>query len=225
MAYHHRLGTSNQPIEILDSDEESHTLGFSSFIDLTQDDLVLPQTPPILQQSAIQKKDSLIDAQYHSHQPSELVSQQYLSVEGQIAPRTLKNEAKTFSSPTVQRLHPARDDLIEQSRQLISEDDADSEPSDIMDRPIRHRLKRQRERISDKTRFSLPTSTDTTVRALSFGPANADAQEAHDGEIRRWIRVQGAYITILQIQPAMAKRHLLLCYQLRRKSCSQSGVI
>jgi len=195
MACRPKLGTSSQPIEILDSDEESHTLGFSPFINLTEDDLILPQNSPILQLPATRSKNfSAVDPHFHSRQPPELVSQQYLSVKGQIAPPNFKNEAKASApsgSPTLQSLYPPRDVLIRQPQQLISENDAYSEHSDIMDRSIRRHLRRKRERTSDETSSSLPTNRNTTLRLPSFELANAQALRSHDGEIRGCIQVQG----------------------------------
>jgi hypothetical protein len=196
MACRPQLGTSNQPIEILDSDEESHTLGFSSFIDLTEDDLILPQNSPILQLPAIRSKTfSAVDPHFHNRQPPELVSQQYLSVKGQIVPPNFKNEVKTSASsgsPTLQSLYPPRDVLIGQPQRLISENDAYSEHSDIMDRSIRRHLRRKRERTWDETSSSIPTNRNTTLRLPSFELTNAQAQGSHDGEITRCIQVQGS---------------------------------
>jgi hypothetical protein len=196
MAYRPQLGTSSQPIEILDSDEESHTLGFSSFIDLTEDDLILPRNSPILQLPATRSKNfSAVDPHFHSRQPLELVSLQYLSVRGQIAPPNFENEAKISvpsSSPTFQSLYPPRDVSIGQPQQFISENDAASEHSDIMDRSIQRHLRRKRERTSDETSSSLPINRNITLRLPSFERANAQAQGSHDGEIRGCIQVQGA---------------------------------
>jgi hypothetical protein len=190
-----KLGTFNKPIEIMDSDEESHTLGHSSFIDLTEDDLILPQNSPILQLPVIRSKDfSPVDSHFHSRQPPELVLQPYLSVKGQIAPPNFKNEVKTSApsgSLTFKSLYPPKDVLIGQPQQLISENSADSEHSDIMDKPTRRHLRRERERTSDETYSSLPTNRNTTFKPPSIEPANAQAQRAHDGEIRGCIQLQG----------------------------------
>jgi hypothetical protein len=196
MAYRPKLGTSNQPIEILDSDEESHKLGFSSFIDLTEDDVILHQNSPILQPPATRSKNfSAVDPHFHSRQPPKPLSQQYLSVKGQISPPNFKNEAKTSApsgSPTLQSLYPPRDVLIGQPQHLISENDACSEHSDIMDRSARHHLRRKRERTSDETSSSLPTNRNTTIILPPFELANAQAQGSHGGEIEGCIQVQGA---------------------------------
>lgn len=194
MAHRHRLGTSSEPIEILDSDDETQTLRGSSFIDLTQDTLILHQASPILQQIATKYKDfptsSAVDARSHSRQPSELASQQFSFAEGQNTTPAFKNEAKIsaphISSPS-QVLHTDNGDLIGEPQQFISDDDADSELSDVMDRSTRRRLRRVQERSSlilEDTGPVIPKSS-TVVRDSSPELAVSEARRTHHSKFRQ----------------------------------------
>lgn len=187
MASKHKVGASNQPIEILDSDDETNAVGLSSFIDLTEEDLILPKPQPILQQSADKEKNSSpISPHFHSqHQPKPLLHQS-ISVKGQSLPPIYKNEGTVSaisSSPTIQRLQPNSDDLMVLSQRLTSEEHADSKLLDAIDRPVRHRPRRDRERNSDETSFSLPTSRAVTLRTPTSEHTNLEAKVAQNGEI------------------------------------------
>ena len=203
MTYQRKLWTSTEPIEILDSDDDLQIFGYSSVIDLTQDDLILPQAPPILQQPATKNKDcstsSAADPSSHSRQLLELASREFSFVEGQKRHPPVKNETKASTllvSPPGQVLQTGDDGFIEGRQQLMPEDDADSELSDVMDgstqcRP--RRVRTRKSRILDETHFDIPTSSSTVVR-VSF-PELADLwaerNHHHHGKIIQGIWIRG----------------------------------
>jgi hypothetical protein len=201
MPHRRKLGTSIEPIEILDSDDDSQTSGYSSVIDLTQDDPVRSQTPEILQQLATQKKVSQASPAVDPHSPSRqslgLASLQCSLVEGQNTSPNVENETKTSTpliSPPGQVLHTDNEGLIGECQQLMSEVDADSELSDVMDRPTRRRLRRIRERSSRTLETGhpvIPISSSTLVKESSPEVADSLVQRTHHGKIRQWICVQG----------------------------------
>lgn len=201
MAHRRKLGTSIEPIEILDSDDDLRTFGYSSVIDLTQDDLVLSHAPEILQQLATQKKvspaSSAVDPHSPSRQPLVLASRQCSFVEGQNTPPKVENEAKTSTpliSPPGQVLHTDNEGLIGECKQLMSGGDADSGLSDAMDRLTRRRLRRVRERSSRTLETGhpvIPMSSSTLVKESSPEVADSLVQRTHHGKIRQWICVQG----------------------------------
>jgi hypothetical protein len=201
MAHRRKLGTSIEPIEILDSDDDPQTFGYSSVIDLTQDDLALSQTPEILQQLATQKKvspaSSALDPHSPSRRPLGLASRQCSFMEGQNTSPNVESEAKTsipLISLPVQVLHTENEGLIGECQQLMSEGDADSELSDVMDRPRRRRLRRARERSSrilEAGHPVIPMSSSTLVKESSPKVADSLVQRTHYGKIRQWICVQG----------------------------------
>jgi hypothetical protein len=194
MAHRHQLGRSSEPIEILDTGDETQTLRGSSFIDLTQDDLILYQTPPVLQRPANKDKDiptsSAVDPRSHSRQPLELASRQFLFANGQNTNLTFKNEAKTsaslISTPS-QVLHTDNEEPIRKPQQHMSEDDTDSEPSGVMDRPTRRRPRRVQERNSQTLGDTGPITlmTSPVVRELPTGLAASQSRRTHYGKFRK----------------------------------------
>jgi hypothetical protein len=194
MAYQHRLGTFDQPIDILDSDEESHATGVLSFVDLTQDDIVLAPNPPALQQTPIKGNGpSTADPGFHGRQPSELVPQPSLYKKGHISPLTFKNENKIslISSPSILRsFRNIENRSTEHSPQFSSDDGADSEFPDIMDRSIRRRLRGEQEGTSNDNLLNLQARRNIMARTILFESASANGHGAQDGEIRRRVRVQ-----------------------------------
>ncbi len=207
MAHQHKLGTSKHPIEILDSDDESDALGPSSFIDLTQD-VFVPHTRSMLQQPTIESKDTSASSATDLHpqrlQPLRLASQQFSFAEGQnkVTPSTAKNEARPFNIPNhqpLQALHTDRDGLVEKHHESISQSDADSELSDIMERSCRRRPRRAHQRSSgnaDDTRFNIPTSRSSILTKLSSELGKAEPQRAHDGNSRQRSRFSREMLTI-----------------------------
>jgi hypothetical protein len=193
MAPRHKPGTSEEPIEILDSDDETQTLRDLSFIDLTQDDVILYQTSPILQQPATINKDfptsSAINTSSHSRQPSELASRQFSFAEGQTTILTFENEAKTSAPPITppsQVLLTGNEDLIGELQQLMSEGDADSELSDVMDRSTRRRLRRVQELSSRTLQETGPVIPKSSAVARGSSPevAVSETRRTNHGRFR-----------------------------------------
>ena len=196
MAHQHKLGSSSEPIEILDTDDETQTLRGSSFIDLTQDDFILHQTPPVLQRPADKDKDvlasSAVNPRSYDRQPLELPSRQFSFTGSQNTNHTFKNRVKTsasLKSTPSQVLHSDNEDLIGERQKYMSEGDTDGEPSDVMDRSTRlypmHVQERNPETQDDTGPMILTTST--VARELSLGLAAPQSRRTHHGKFRKWI--------------------------------------
>lgn len=201
MAHRRKLGNFAEPIEILDSGDDSQTFGYSSLIDLTQGDQILPLTPPILQQPATKNKysstSSAVDTCSHTRQPLELPSRQFSFAEGQNTRPLVENETETWTSLVSlpgRVLQTDNDGFIGDRPQVMSEDDADGGLSDIMRRSAHRRFRRTHEpnsRTFDHSRRAIPTSSSTVVRGPSSQLTDSEAERNHHGKIRQGIWIQG----------------------------------